>query len=330
MLIEVSEPSQAGEARRHAMAFAEELHMGETRGGKIALATAEMATNLVKHAGKGHILIQRVQQNGQSGLRVMSVDKGPGIADIGRALADGHSTAGSMGTGLGAIKRASDSFHLYSAPGCGTVIDAEFWQQKHVPANLPVEVAVVSEPIHGEQACGDGWGIRETAGGLLVMVVDGSGHGILASEAAREAERVFAGAKTDSLLEIIDDVHAALRKTRGAALSIARINVEKGLLSFAGIGNVSASIVTNGTSRGMVCHNGIVGQQMQRVQEFTYPWEPGSTLVMHSDGLLTRWDLDHCPGIWNKPPSVIAALLHRDFCRGRDDVTVLVAKAART
>ncbi len=329
MLIEVSEPSQAGEARRRAMAVAEELHMGEARGGRIALATAEMATNLVKHAGRGHILIQRVPQNGHSGLRVMSVDKGPGIADIGRALADGHSTAGSMGTGLGAIKRACDSFHLYSAPGCGTVVDAEFWGEKYTSASVPIEVAVVSEPIRGEEVCGDGWGIRNTAGGLLLMVVDGSGHGILASEAAREAERVFREAKTDSLLEILHDAHAALRKTRGAALSIARINLENGLLSFAGIGNVSASIVSNGATRGMVCHNGTLGQQMYRVQEFTYPWDSASTLVMHSDGLLTRWDLDHCPGIWHKPPSVIAALLHRDFCRGRDDVTVLVAKAAR-
>jgi hypothetical protein len=69
---------------------------------------------------------------------------------------------------------------------------------------------------------------------------------------------------------------------------------------------------------------------MERLQEFTYPWNPESIFVMHSDGLISRWDLERYPGIWNKPPSVIAALLHRDFSRGRDDVTVLVAKAART
>ena len=89
MLIEVSESSQAGEARRKAIAIADELQMGESRRGAVALATTEMATNLVKHAGKGHILIQRILQGKTAGLRLMSVDKGPGIEDVSRALADG-------------------------------------------------------------------------------------------------------------------------------------------------------------------------------------------------------------------------------------------------
>ena len=328
MLIEVSEASQTGEARRKALALAEQLEMSETRRGGVALAVVEMATNLVKHAGRGHILLQRMQQNGNSGLRIVSVDNGPGIADIGRALTDGHSTAGTMGTGLGAIRRASSAFDVYSIPGQGTIVGAEFWQGNHAPpANLPFDLAVVSEPIHGEDVCGDGWGIRTMATGSILMVVDGLGHGLLAAEAAREAERVLGEAKTDSLTDILQRVHGALRKTRGAAVSLARIDPEQGLLSFVGVGNVSASIVSRDCSRSLVSHNGTLGQQMQRVQEFTYPWNPTDILVMHSDGLLTRWDLQPYPGIWSKSPGLIAAILHRDFSRGRDDVTVLVAKA---
>src|SRR5215475_3656754 len=104
MLIEVSESSQAGDARRKVMACAEAFRMDETVSGALAIAITEMATNLVKHAGRGHILVQGLHQNGSSGLRITSLDKGPGISDIARALADGHSTAGSMGTGLGAIR----------------------------------------------------------------------------------------------------------------------------------------------------------------------------------------------------------------------------------
>lgn len=120
----------------------------------------------------------------------------------------------------------------------------------------------------------------------------------------------------------------ALKKTRGAAMSIARIDLEKRLLSFAGVGNVSACIVAPGSSRSLAWHNGTLGQQMERLQEFIAPWNQDSILVMHSDGLASRWDLERYPGIWMKHPSMIAALLHRDFTRGRDDVTVLVAKAA--
>ena len=76
----------------------------------------------------------------------------------------------------------------------------------------------------------------------------------------------------------------------------------------------------------MASHNGTVGHHMPRIQEFTYPWNADSVVILHSDGLTSRWDLDRYPGIWTKHPSLISAMLHRDFWRRRDDVTVLVAK----
>jgi anti-sigma regulatory factor (Ser/Thr protein kinase) len=333
MLIEVAEFSQTGDARRKVTALADKLGIESRRHGEIALVTTELATNLVKHAKEGHILAQGLEQSqsGLAGLRVLGIDKGPGIADITRALSDGHSTAGSMGTGLGAIRRISDRFEIYSMPGMGTVVAAEFWQNKapRFQRDPLLELAVLSEPISGEQECGDGWSLRATIDTVLLMVVDGLGHGILASEAAREAERIFAGTREMSPAAILNDTHAALRKTRGAAEAIAKIELGKKLLSFAGIGNISASIVAPGTSRSMASHNGTLGMNIERVQEFTCPWNDDSVLVMHSDGLATRWDLERYPGLWTKSPSLIAAVLHRDFSRHRDDVTVLVARAAR-
>lgn len=331
MLIEVSEASQAGEARRRATAFAEELQMSEAQQAEVALVTTEMATNLVKHAGREHILCQSLQKNSRTGMRVMSVDRGPGIAEISKALSDGPLASGSLGSGLGTIKRIPDSFDLYSVPGSGTVIQTEFWSPssgEHL--DMPVQIGVVSEPIKGEEECGDGWSVRASKTGALIMVVDGLGHGILAADAAREAEQTVASTKESSLTAILNDIHGALKKTRGAAVALAKIDLERGLLTFAGVGNIAASVVENGRSRSMTSYNGTVGLQMERFQEFTYPWEKDSIFVMHSDGLGSRWELERYPGIWTKPPSVIAALLHRDFSRGRDDVTVLVAKTART
>ena len=189
MLISVSDSSQTAEARRKAVALAEELEMGESQQGTVALATTEMATNLVEaRRQRSHILVQRLQENGNSGLRVMSVDKGPGIANIAKALSDGHSTAGSLGTGLGAIQRLSDSFALYSVLGSGTLVNAEFWLKNHTRSETsPLQVAVISEPVAGEVYCGDGWGLRTTADAITLMLVDGLGHGILAADAAREA-----------------------------------------------------------------------------------------------------------------------------------------------
>jgi anti-sigma regulatory factor (Ser/Thr protein kinase) len=330
MLLPVKEASQVGDARRRALALAEELNFDDSRRGAVALAATEMATNLVKHAGSGHILLQPVRNNGNSTLRIISVDKGPGIRDISEALSDGHSTAGSLGTGLGAIRRAASALDVYSYPSSGTVLLADFWNRntKHSSADKGFEVGVVSEPIAGEEVCGDGWGFRQLRDAALLMVVDGLGHGLPASDAAREAERILEQTKHNSLPNILNDTHAALRKTRGAAFGLARIDVDRRLLSFVGVGNITTSIVAPGTSRRVASHNGILGQNVDRIQEFTVPWEKNALVVMHSDGLATRWDLSRYPGILSKHPAVIAAILHRDFCRGRDDVTVLVAKAS--
>jgi len=330
MLIEVSEQSQAGDARRRAVALAQSLAMDEIRCGEVAIAATEIATNLVKHAGGGHILLQQLGKSGNRGLRLIGVDKGPGIEDVTRALEDGHSSAESMGTGLGALKRLADTFDLYTVPGAGTVVSVAFWGRKQANPLEPtiVEVACVSEPLRGEDANGDGWGVKCSADLALLMVVDGLGHGILAAEAAREAERILALTALTSPNAIVEDLHAALKKTRGAAAAVAKIDPAKGLLSFAGVGNVAGTIAEPNASRGLASHNGTLGHQMERLQSFTCPWNRESILVLHSDGLITRWDLKRYPGIWKKPPSVIAAVLHRDFRRERDDVTVLVAKAA--
>ena len=77
----------------------------------------------------------------------------------------------------------------------------------------------------------------------------------------------------------------------------------------------------------MVSYNGTVGHEVRKIREFTYLWPKGGLLVMHSDGLGTQWRLDRYPGLIARHPSLIAGVLYRDFNRGRDDVTVLVASS---
>ncbi len=329
MLIEVSEPSQAGEARRKALAFAQDLSFNDTRSGGVAIVASELATNIVKHAGKGAILVQSVGTNGHSSLRLLAVDSGPGIADMSKAMQDGHSTAGTLGSGLGAVRRMADEFEIYSTVGTGTIVRADFWPEKSkYRPETALEIGFISEPLAGEEVCGDDWGVRTLPGAVLVMVADGLGHGMLANEAAQEASRVLTETRYFEPHKILDEVHGVLKKTRGAAVAVAKLELDKKLLRFAGVGNISGSLVSPHSSRGLASHNGTLGQHATRFQEFTYPWDPDNILIMHSDGLATRWNLQKYPGIWNRHPSIIAAVLHRDFSRGRDDVTVFVAKAA--
>jgi len=330
MLTRVTHPTHAAEARRQADVFGAEVCLSERQRGSLAIVVTEMATNILKHAGNGTIMIDSVRQNGYRGVRVLGLDQGPGIRDLPAALQDGFSSSGTPGNGLGAIRRLSGEFDIYSIPERGTAVLSEIWpsERKSHGNGYPLQVGVVCTPIKGEEVCGDGWSLKKTGDAELLMVVDGLGHGVLAAEASRTAEKVFCQAPTASLSGILQDTHDALKATRGAALALVSIEPERELLSFAGIGNIGASIVTPNTSRGMVSHHGTVGHQISKIQEFKFPWSAESVLVMHSDGLKTSWNLEHYPGIWRKHAALIAGILYRDFTRDRDDVTVLVAKSA--
>lgn len=326
VVLHIDDASLAGEARRVAVRLAEEIGMEESDRGAVAIAVTEMATNIVKHAGTGRIVCEQLATNGSRGIRVLAIDKGPGIRNISAALEDGYSTAGTSGNGLGAVQRLSTSFDIYSAPERGTCIVADFWPRKKAYADQNLRLGVLSIALRGESVCGDGWLFKTNRDTTWLMVADGLGHGVFAAEASREAERVLSETTSDSPAAIMADLHAALRKTRGAAAAIAVIHRGRRTLSFAGLGNISAALANGENSRGLASHNGTVGHQMSKVQEFTFPWTDDSTLIMHSDGLGTRWNLNHYPGLLNKHPSLIGAVLYRDFSRERDDVTVLVLK----
>jgi hypothetical protein len=161
-------------------------------------------------------------------------------------------------------------------------------------------------------------------------VADGLGHGTLAAAAATQAVRLFQQAPHERPAELLDRIHRGLRSTRGAAAAVVQLDGPSRSARFAGIGNIAAAILHHGTSRSLVSFSGIVGHQVRKIQELQYPWPEYATLVMHSDGLHTHWKLDGYPGLMQRDPSLVAAVLYRDFSRERDDVCVLVYRPATT
>lgn len=190
----------------------------------------------------------------------------------------------------------------------------------------PFTAGAVSLPFPGESACGDGWALEQSGARVVVIVADGLGHGPAAEAASAEMLRVFRDGPLRGPAAILRAGHEALRATRGAAVAVADINMESGVVQFGGIGNISAVIISGNERKGMVSHNGTVGYQMRTPHEISYAWRDDSLLIMHSDGLQTSWRLDDYAGLEQAHPSVIAGVLYRDFTRGRDDVTVLVAR----
>jgi anti-sigma regulatory factor (Ser/Thr protein kinase) len=382
---EIADASGVAFARRGASDAAQKCALNETDAGRLALIVTEATTNIVKHAQHGELLVRELPpqvagsaQSAAGGVEVLAIDSGPGIADVRRAFDDGRSTAGTPGTGLGAIRRLSDEMSIYSQPGLGTIVRAIVRAGAPRPgagladARNPSEVASrpasgtdiggLCVPYPGEKVCGDAWGVEPDQHGLTVTVADGLGHGPdahVASAGAIAAVHRRAGRPPAALMQY---AHDALRSTRGAAVAIARIDLVRSVLSFSGTGNIAA--VVSGASRPalvsgqfarmassaasarsdrdgernserdsgrsswqLTSRNGIVGHTMRDAQEFEVPWTRNAMLILHSDGIGTRWDLSAYPGLQLQPSVMIAAVLYRDFARRRDDATVVVVKA---
>lgn len=326
--VPLSDSSSTAEARRAGSRMAAALGLDETRAGEVSVIITEASRNAVVYGGGGgDLLLFGMKSEGEIRLDMVVTDKGPGIANLTQALEDGYSTGGTPGTGLGAIRRMADSFDLFSNSK-GTAVFARIAQKEaSQESRASVEIAGLAMPYPGEITCGDGvaWSIHGDR--CMAMVVDGLGHGMHAAEAAQEAIKIFEAHSDKSPVELLQRLHDALRKTRGGVAAVAELRPLAGTLTYAGVGNIAASILSSTElSRSLVSHNGTLGHNMARVQDFKVDWPKDGILIMHSDGLQSRWDLARYPGLMSREPDLIAGVLLRDFRRGRDDASVLVVK----
>jgi len=327
LVFPINHASDIAAARRAGQKLADELGFDDVQAGRLAIVITEAGTNILKHAGEGTVYVMRAQSGAaMAGIDVLAIDKGPGIPDFEASLRDGVSTAGTAGNGLGALQRQSDEFDVWSMPGKGAAFFMRLWRGSPPPARCGIEVGALYVALAGEEACGDGWAASCDLDGATLLGVDGLGHGPEAAKAARAAVHALERRPASSPSEVLHTAHEALRITRGAALSVARIDYTGNAVRFAGIGNVSCVVHDGAARRALVSHNGIVGANMRKVQEFSADCPPGALVIMHSDGVQTQWDLNDYPGLHGRAPLLVAGILMRDFIRGRDDALVLVGR----
>lgn len=327
-LITVREAPDVGEARRQATQLAQMLGFQQTPTGQIALGINEAGMNIVKHAHDGMLLVRAMQHADRAAIEVLALDRGGGIENLAECMRDGYSTAGSPGTGLGALSRLNAEFQLVSHMGKGTALRlAVPAHPSGPPPRSAFTIGAVCVPKAGEDACGDAWLIRQHATSQTLLVVDGLGHGPSAAAAAHVAmDLVVREPAGRSAGELIDTLHAGMRATRGAAGVVVVLEPARARGSLCGIGNIVVAVRHAGATRRLVSHNGILGHQSRRVQEFGFDFPPGALLIAHSDGLDTRWRLEDYPGLENAHPALIAGVLYRDHARQRDDATIVVMR----
>lgn len=321
----VDDPAVAGTARRKAMALAERLGFPETRVAEVGLAATEVVTNLSAHGVGGRLGLRRVRVGDAAGLELLAVDQGPGMAEPGAAAADGFSTSGTLGLGIGTIARIASEVETWSSPGQGTVVVASFWAGPVERQAWPVEG--VTRAMPGQEECGDAWAARMVAPERVqILVADGLGHGPLAARASTEAVALFASAPAVAPVDVVRRLHEGLRPTRGAAVMVAELRADEGRLVVSGLGNIAGVIDDPERRRQVVSMPGIAGHQAGSLRELDYPLGPEATLVMHSDGIGPGWELASYPGLRRRRPAVVAAALLCDLASPRDDASVVVAR----
>ena len=322
MWFRIDDDSSIGAARRAASRLAGRVGLSDVRAGEVAILVSEVATNVHRHADHGSVQVRVVRTDVRAGIGVVAVDNGPGMADAQRSGRDGFSTGGTLGIGLGAIERLASWSETASAPGVGTVVAFEVWDGD--APDRPT-VGFLTRPMTGEEVCGDALSVRNLDGRVVVLAVDGLGHGPLAATAAEVAVRAFEEQPFDSAARTVDLLHRALQSTRGAAIAVADID-GSGKVRYAGVGNIAGWIVdAEGGRRGMVSMPGIAGHQIRRVQEMEYDFTGPARVVLHSDGLTEKWSPS--PALVSRDPIVSAAILMRDAGIRNDDASVLVAEA---
>lgn len=318
-VLKIEDASQVGHARRTTQKLAEQLGFDAVDSGRVALVVTELASNILKHATLGELHL-RALPAAVPGIEVIAIDRGQGF-DVHVCMPDGVSTRGTQGIGLGAMLRQAQVFDVHS-DSRGTVLLTRFYPR--TAAFTDLRVGISQHSLHDDPACGDAWEVAVSGQSVSVLMIDGLGHGPEAETAARAGAAAFAREPFADPVMLLEDIHHDMRGTRGGAVAIARFEGRDERVRFVGIGNIGAALVSEGKMRGMASHPGIVGLQYRKVLAVDYAQCAGQLLVMYSDGLQSRWNLHDYPGLMYRHPAIIAAVLHRDYCRGRDDVTVLV------
>jgi anti-sigma regulatory factor (Ser/Thr protein kinase) len=338
------EEASIGQARRALKrCCAADHNFSERQLAEVDIAVKEIGSNAIKFGratGQIHFTATDTRLD-PPGVEIVYFDKGPGIEDTLLALEDGYTTTGSMGAGLGAIKRMADEFYIYSmmhsptrrlsvyertTHGTAIVVRKFIQQGQERDSGGRARWGAFTRPQVGQDCNGDGYLIKTFENRQIIAIIDGLGHG----EGARLAtDAAIASIEENSEAEveaIIRAAHEALRLTRGAVLGLAALDWASRTIEYCGIGNTDFRVLGGGKPLRFISHNGTLGSRLDRVKVFKEQLPRASTIVLSTDGISDRWDPESYPGLLGLDPQLLCAVLLRDYGRANDDATILCGR----
>lgn len=311
-------------------AIAEQNGFTTLRTGEIDIIVAELASNLIKHGGGGELLVRMMQDNGHEMLEILCIDNGPGMNDPARMMADGFSSTNTLGHGLGSINRLADLFQVYSLKGWGTiqlVRVAKAHSESPVKKQQVAEMRALSVCKPGEDLCGDGASFVTANKMVRIFLGDGLGHGKDANLAVMTAISSFDKSTEADPVELIRNMNLAVKKTRGLVASAAFYCMKEKRWCVCGVGNIATRMFSNMVGRNYIAYNGIIGLNLPGTMKAqSVEHESGQLLVMCSDGIRTRWELQKYPAITRYDLAILCAAIYKDHARRTDDMSIVACR----
>ncbi|MGC4038653.1 MAG: serine/threonine protein kinase [Chitinophagaceae bacterium] len=299
-----------------------------TRLGECDIVISELAGNLVKHADEGLMLAKAIQHKGVNGIEVICIDNGPGMNDVKGMMVDGMSTKNTLGHGLGAIRRLSDFFQVYSQKEWGTIMVTRLFEEKiKVSSTDSLATHTIIVPKHGETECGDAFFYKSDDATIQFFLADGLGHGHDAAEAVKVAGNAFIICPENDGPSIIRYISQSSRKTRGLVGTVVVFDKNAGKWAICGVGNIMTKLASPLNSKNYMSYNGIIGLNLPNtINAMEVTFEKDQLLIMCSDGIKSRWDVSKYPGLFRNDLSMMSATIFKDFNRNTDDTSVAVCK----
>jgi anti-sigma regulatory factor (Ser/Thr protein kinase) len=313
-------------------AVSRRMGFGEVVRERMELVCNEMMTNQIKYAiGRGRMQLWE-SADPTPALDIFAIDRGLGVFNLPMAMEDGYSTSGSLGKGLGAIRRLAHECEFYTlphgmepeSPWHGFALWARFYPDEGA-ASSTYEFGSYLRAYQDGVYNGDCICLRLRNGTAHWLHMDGLGHG---SEAAQVVEDKADLLKADDmpLEEVIAALSRRLRGSRGAVAMAVGLDAASSSGTICGVGDMAAFLISNGRKRAISFSPGILGYSHRSLESTIVPFPRQALLITASDGLRRNWGLQTFPGLWRLHPQLIALLLGTVVGRASDDQSVFAIR----
>jgi anti-sigma regulatory factor (Ser/Thr protein kinase) len=341
--------------------FARRMQFKEPECRALGTIVSELGTNIIKYAGHGSVTVEEVESGGRVGVQVTVSDRGPGIEDVQQALEEHFSSSGTLGLGLPGVRRMMDDFKIESQVGHGTTVRVRKWihgsadapkrrglfsgapggdafaergtERKAVRfedptgSQPPLEVAHVNRPCRGELVSGDAVSVTEADGGVLIGVIDGLGHGRDANLAAKTAARFLRKEGSSDLGHLMSRLNDRLRGTVGAAVGLCWIDLTRGRLLYAAVGNTVMRIEGEGNTH-IQAVAGTVGLNFKPPRIGSAQLRGDDVLLLYTDGVSDRASIKDYPQLRYQAASTVADTMITRYGKRHDDATCVACRYA--